>query len=62
LTAELIRRGYSDEDIIKVIGGNVIRAFQDVEKVAQQLQSDEGPSEALIPQSQLVNVSCRTDL
>jgi len=39
LTAELIRREYSDGDIRKVIGGNIIRVLATVEQVSQQLKS-----------------------
>ncbi len=48
LTAELIRRGYSDEDILKILGRNVLRVMREVEEVAQRLQEERGPSEALI--------------
>jgi membrane dipeptidase len=34
LTAELLRRGYSDEDVRKVIGGNVLRVWREAERVA----------------------------
>jgi len=40
LTAELIRRGYSDEDISKIIGGNILRVMRQVESVAQRLQQE----------------------
>jgi membrane dipeptidase len=33
LTAELIRRGYTDDDIIAIIGGNLIRAMKAMEAV-----------------------------
>eukprot|EP01121_Diplochlamys_sp_Union-15-3_P013666 TRINITY_DN426_c0_g1_i1.p1 TRINITY_DN426_c0_g1~~TRINITY_DN426_c0_g1_i1.p1 ORF type:complete len:402 (+),score=60.18 TRINITY_DN426_c0_g1_i1:86-1291(+) len=39
LTAELIRRGYSDSDIAKIIGGNIIRVFAEVERIAKELRS-----------------------
>jgi membrane dipeptidase len=32
LTAELLRRGYSEEDIDKILGGNILRAMEEVEK------------------------------
>lgn len=48
LTAELIRRGYSDEDILKILGQNVLRVMRQVELVAKRLQQERGPSEALI--------------
>jgi membrane dipeptidase len=42
LTVELVKRGYSDEDIRKILGGNVLRALADVESVAVQLSNDTG--------------------
>ena len=41
LFAELIRRGWSDEDLAKVAGGNVLRALEQAEKVAKQMQARE---------------------
>ncbi|HEY3027597.1 MAG TPA: membrane dipeptidase, partial [Pyrinomonadaceae bacterium] len=32
LTAELLRRGYSESDIDKILGGNVLRMMEEVEK------------------------------
>ena len=34
VTAELIRRGYSDDDIRKIWGGNFMRVLREVEEVA----------------------------
>ena len=34
LTAELMKRGYSDGDIKKILGQNVLRVMRDAEKVA----------------------------
>jgi len=48
LTAELIRRGYSDRDVEKVIGLNVIRALRQAEVVARRLQREEKPATATI--------------
>ncbi|MCH8205544.1 MAG: dipeptidase [Chloroflexi bacterium] len=48
LTAELVRREYSDEDILKIMGRNVLRALRGAEAVAQRLQQERGPSEARI--------------
>lgn len=50
LTAELIRRGYSDPDILKILGRNLQSVMQRVEYVAAQLQKERGPSEAHIDQ------------
>jgi microsomal dipeptidase-like Zn-dependent dipeptidase len=38
VTVELVRRGYSEEDIGKIWGGNLLRAWRDVERVAAELQ------------------------
>ena len=48
LLAELFRRGYSDEDVKKVAGLNLLRVFRQAEKVAAGLQRKTVPSEALI--------------
>lgn len=32
LTAELLRRGYSEEDIDKILGGNILRVMEEVER------------------------------
>ena len=41
LFAELIRRGWSDDDLAKVAGGNVLRALEQAEAVAKRLQQEE---------------------
>ena len=38
VTIELVRRGYSEEDILKIWGANLLRLWREVEKVAQELQ------------------------
>ncbi len=48
LTAELLRRGYSDEDVKKILGLNVLRVMREAERVAAQLQRDERPSTATL--------------
>ncbi len=50
LTAELLRRGYSDADVKKVLGGNILRAMRQAEQVAARLQRERGPSAATIEQ------------
>src|SRR5262249_47431067 len=40
LLAELIRRGYSDNDLKKLAGLNVIRVLRDTEKVAAKLKRE----------------------
>ena len=38
VTLELVRRGYTEEQIAKIWGGNVLRVWGEVEKVARQIQ------------------------
>jgi membrane dipeptidase len=38
LFAELIRRGWSDEELMNVAGGNVLRALEQAEGVARRMQ------------------------
>ena len=40
ITAELVKRGYSAEDINKILGGNLLRAFRQVEKVSKEVQAE----------------------
>ena len=40
LVAEMLRRGVSDEDAGKVVGGNILRVWGDVEKVAAKMQKE----------------------
>jgi membrane dipeptidase len=44
LTAELIRRGYSDQDIKKVLGLNILRVMRAAEQVSARLRKQRGPS------------------
>jgi len=39
VTIELVRRGYTEEQIGKIWSGNLLRVWSDVEKVAKQLQT-----------------------
>jgi membrane dipeptidase len=48
LLAELARRGWSDEDLGKVAGGNVLRVLREAEVVAKKLQATTPPSYAKI--------------
>jgi membrane dipeptidase len=43
LVAELVRRGYPDEDIRNILGGNLLRALDRAEVVAAQMQAETGP-------------------
>jgi membrane dipeptidase len=42
LVRELARRGYSEEDLIKILGGNLLRVMRQVEEVARSMQSEKG--------------------
>ena len=48
LLAELAGRGYSDEDLKKVAGGNILRVMRGAEQAAARLQRERRPSEARI--------------
>jgi membrane dipeptidase len=48
LFEELARRGWSDADLAKVAGGNVLRVMRDAEAAAKRLQEKEGASFATI--------------
>jgi membrane dipeptidase len=39
LIQELLKRGYSEEDIRKICSGNIMRVMSEVEKIAKKLQS-----------------------
>ncbi|MEM6633816.1 MAG: dipeptidase [Bacteroidota bacterium] len=39
ITIELVERGYTEEQIEKIWGGNLIRVFKEVQAVAEQIQS-----------------------
>ena len=39
ITYQLLKRGYSGEDIKKILGGNLLRVFEDVHKYAQDHKS-----------------------
>jgi membrane dipeptidase len=44
LFAELVRRGWSDEELAKIAGGNVLRALEQAEAVARRLQQEIPPN------------------
>ncbi len=41
ITKELVARGYTEEDIQKIWGGNLMRVFSEVQKVAREIQNQE---------------------
>jgi membrane dipeptidase len=52
LFAELIRRGWSDADLKKLAGENILRVLRAAEQTAQRLQKTRPPSTATIEQLQ----------
>ncbi|KAH9510022.1 dipeptidase 1 (renal) [Bulinus truncatus] len=60
LFAELLRRGWSTEDLEKLAGKNLIRVFKEVEKVKESLAKEQ-PYENLIPDNELINRTCRSN-
>jgi membrane dipeptidase len=54
ITEELVKRGYSAEDLRKVLGGNLLRVFGEVERISRELQKEENQDRrpvVAIPQS-----------
>ena len=47
LVAELLRRGYKDDEIRKIAGLNVLRVMRGAERVSRMLQNSRGPSPLL---------------
>ena len=58
LFAELIRRGFSDEDVKKISRLNLIRVLQAVEKVSSEMQEQFPDNTLISPQP---NGTCRPD-
>jgi membrane dipeptidase len=52
LTAELLRRGYKDDEVKKILGLNILRVMREAEKVSKKLQSERGPSAMLYAKEQ----------
>ena len=47
LTAELLRRGYKDDEIKKILGLNILRVMRGAEKVSARLQKERAASPLL---------------
>ena len=45
ITQALLDRGYGADDIRKILGGNTLRVFSEVEKVSREMQSQKDPSD-----------------
>jgi membrane dipeptidase len=48
LIAELLRRGYSDDDVRGIAGDNILRVMRAAESAAKRIQAERPPSEATI--------------
>jgi membrane dipeptidase len=62
LVAEMLRKGVSDEDAAKVVGGNILRVWKDVDAVALKMQkSGAMPVEDKIPSFKFDSLMGRID-
>lgn len=43
ITYELLKRGYPEADIAKILGGNILRVFSEVERVSAELNGQPAP-------------------
>jgi len=43
IVAELLKRGWSEEDVLKLTGGNILRVMREVEAVAVRVKREESP-------------------
>jgi len=39
ITESLLRRGYKEDDIRKILGGNILRVMEQSEKVSKEMQT-----------------------
>src|SRR5699024_4312421 len=53
ITKELVDRGYSKQEIEKVLGGNALRVLKEVEKAAEKDSSKRGVSPAIEPEYEM---------
>jgi membrane dipeptidase len=47
LTAELLRRGYKEDDLKKILDQNILRVMRQAERIAKKLQAERGPSTSI---------------
>jgi membrane dipeptidase len=40
ITEALMRKGYKDEDIRKILGGNMLRVMESAERVSKEMQAE----------------------
>jgi len=60
LFAELIRRGYSDSDVISILGGNMLRVFRQVEQVSASMKQQAAETDESIISFNFTGNGCRT--
>ena len=60
LIAELLMRGWTDEELMKITNGNLLRVMREVETVAAVEQQRTLPGEEWIPVSDVDGLECRT--
>jgi membrane dipeptidase len=61
LIGELLRRGYGDDDVRAIAGGNILRVMRGAEAVAARLQATRGPSEATIEELDVPSTAERAE-
>uniref|UniRef100_A0A0B7A902 Dipeptidase n=1 Tax=Arion vulgaris TaxID=1028688 RepID=A0A0B7A902_9EUPU len=61
LFAELLKRGYSQSDLEKIAGRNLVRVFKAAEQVRDRMATDP-PNEQLIQDNTWTNLFCRTGI
>jgi membrane dipeptidase len=49
LTVVLLERGYSEEELRKILGGNLLRVFRETEEAAARLQRSVSPGYSRLP-------------
>jgi membrane dipeptidase len=55
LTAELLRRGYTEQDVKKILGQNILRVMRAAEQVSARLRKQRGPSTATLEERRTKN-------
>ncbi len=61
LLVELARRGWSDDDLRKLVGGNVLRVMRTAETTARELQASEPARDILFGEAEVTEQQARTE-
>ncbi|MDW7671396.1 MAG: membrane dipeptidase [Bacillota bacterium] len=56
LTEELVARGYTRQDIEKILGGNTLRVLKEVEKYAEKYASQVGQGLTIVPELKMGDI------